>query len=102
MRRADDPTRRGRCVEKKRYDALEESMMLRRRFLRLAGAAAMLPAVPRNAKAETYPARAVHVIVGQAAGSSSDIVTRLIGQWLSERFNQQCLPLRQALLQFHA
>jgi tripartite-type tricarboxylate transporter receptor subunit TctC len=76
-------------VEKKRYDALEESMMLRRRFLRLAGAAAMLPAVPRNAKAETYPARAVHVIVGQAAGSSSDIVTRLIGQWLSERFDQQ-------------
>ena len=29
------------------------------------------------------------VIVGQAAGSSSDITARLIGQWLSEKLGQQ-------------
>ena len=61
----------------------------RRRFLRLAAAAAVLPAVPRLARAQSYPARPVRVIVGQAAGSSSDITARLIGQWVSERLGQQ-------------
>ena len=36
-----------------------------------------------------YPNRPVHFIVGQAAGSSSDITARLIGQWLSEKLGQQ-------------
>jgi tripartite-type tricarboxylate transporter receptor subunit TctC len=36
-----------------------------------------------------YPARPVRFIVGQAAGSSSDITARLIAQWLSERLGQQ-------------
>jgi tripartite-type tricarboxylate transporter receptor subunit TctC len=58
----------------------------RRRFLQLAGAA-MLPVV--SARAQTYPARPVHLIVGQAAGSSSDIMARLIGQFLSEHLGQQ-------------
>jgi len=55
----------------------------------LAAAAAVLPAVPRLARAQSYPARPVRVIVGQAAGSSSDITARLIGQWVSERLGQQ-------------
>ncbi len=42
----------------------------RRRFLQLAAGAAALPAVPRLARAETYPARPVHVIVGFPAGNS--------------------------------
>jgi len=49
----------------------------------------VLPAVPRLARAQSYPARPVRVIVGQAAGSSSDITARLIGQWVSERLGQQ-------------
>jgi tripartite-type tricarboxylate transporter receptor subunit TctC len=61
----------------------------RRTFLRLAASAAALPAVPRIALAETYPSRPVHIVVGFAAGSASDIVTRLIGQSLSERLGQQ-------------
>jgi tripartite-type tricarboxylate transporter receptor subunit TctC len=61
----------------------------RRQFLQLAGAAFAAPALPRLAWAETYPARSVHVIVGQAPGSSSDITSRLIGQRLSERLGQQ-------------
>jgi tripartite-type tricarboxylate transporter receptor subunit TctC len=61
----------------------------RRRFLQLAGAALASPALPRIARAETYPAHPVHMIVGQAPGSSSDITARLIGQFLSEHMGQQ-------------
>jgi tripartite-type tricarboxylate transporter receptor subunit TctC len=61
----------------------------RRRFLRLVAGAAAFPALPRGALAQSYPARPVRVIVGQAAGSSSDITARLIGQFVSERLGQQ-------------
>jgi tripartite-type tricarboxylate transporter receptor subunit TctC len=60
----------------------------RRRFLRLAAGAAALPALPRIARAQTYPARPVHLIVGFAAGTSPDIFTRLTAQWLSQRLGQ--------------
>ena len=63
--------------------------LARRRFLHLAAGAAALPAFSRTAWAQAYPARPVHVIVPQAAGSSSDITARLIGQFLSERLGQQ-------------
>jgi tripartite-type tricarboxylate transporter receptor subunit TctC len=61
----------------------------RRRFLQLAAGAAALPAVSRTARADTYPSRPVHIIVGYAAGGPTDLVARLMGQWLSERFGQQ-------------
>lgn len=61
----------------------------RRRFLELATSAALLPTVSRFAWAQTYPERPVRVIVGQAAGSGSDTVARLIGHFLSERLAQQ-------------
>ncbi len=61
----------------------------RREFLRLSGAATALPAATRLARAETYPARPVHIIVGFAAGGPNDISARLIGQWLSEQLGQQ-------------
>jgi tripartite-type tricarboxylate transporter receptor subunit TctC len=65
------------------------AMKLRRRqFLRLAAGAAALPAVSRIARAQTYPARPVRIIVGFAAGSTTDIFARLIGQWLSERLGR--------------
>ena len=47
------------------------------------------PEVLRIAWAQAYPTRPVRVVVGQAAGSGSDAVARLIGQFLSERFGQQ-------------
>jgi tripartite-type tricarboxylate transporter receptor subunit TctC len=62
--------------------------LLRRRFLHLAVAGAALPAVSRIARAQAYPARPVHLIVGFAAGGAPDIVARLLGQWLSERLGQ--------------
>jgi tripartite-type tricarboxylate transporter receptor subunit TctC len=61
----------------------------RRKFLHLAAGAAVLPAVSRAAPAQPYPTRPVRIIVGFPAGSSSDIVARLMGQWLSQRLGQQ-------------
>jgi tripartite-type tricarboxylate transporter receptor subunit TctC len=56
--------------------------------LRLAAAAAALPAMPRIARAQSYPTRPVRLIVTTPAGGAPDIVARLIGQWLSERLGQ--------------
>ncbi|HZQ12185.1 MAG TPA: tripartite tricarboxylate transporter substrate binding protein [Pseudolabrys sp.] len=61
----------------------------RRDFLRFAAGAGLLPALPRVAAAQAYPSRPVHILVGQAAGSSSDLTARLIGQWLSDHLGQQ-------------
>jgi tripartite-type tricarboxylate transporter receptor subunit TctC len=63
--------------------------ILRRKFLHLAAGAAALPALPRSAKAEAYPSRPVHVIVGYAASGPTDIAGRLVSDWLSKRLNQQ-------------
>jgi len=60
----------------------------RRKFLHLAAGAAALPAVSRFANAQTYPSRPVRIIVGFAPAGGTDIMARLIGQWLSERLGQ--------------
>src|SRR3984893_14508667 len=60
----------------------------RRRFLHLAAGVAALPVASRIASAQSYPTRPVRIIVGQAAGSGSDIAARLLGQRLSERLGQ--------------
>jgi tripartite-type tricarboxylate transporter receptor subunit TctC len=61
----------------------------RRKFFHLAAAAAALPAVSRIARAQAYPMRPVRIIVPFAAAGSTDILARLMGQWLSERLGQQ-------------
>jgi tripartite-type tricarboxylate transporter receptor subunit TctC len=60
----------------------------RRNFLHLAAAAASLPAISRVAMAQTYPTRPVRVIVPFAPAGDTDLVARLMGQWLSERLGQ--------------
>jgi len=62
--------------------------MPRRTFLRLAATAVALPAV---ARAETYPARPVHILIGFNAGGAPDVVARLLAQWLSEHVGQNFL-----------
>jgi hypothetical protein len=60
----------------------------RRRILSLAVGAAAVPTVSRMAWGQAYPSRPVRVVVGAAAGGGTDIIARLIGQRLSERFGQ--------------
>src|SRR5215471_8377094 len=61
----------------------------RRYFLHLMASAATLAVFSGIARAENYPSRSVRIFVGFAAGSTSDILARLMGQWLSVRFGQQ-------------
>jgi tripartite-type tricarboxylate transporter receptor subunit TctC len=62
--------------------------LARRNFLNLAAGAAAVPVVSRFARAQTYPAKPVRLIVASAAGGPTDILARLMGQWLSERLGQ--------------
>jgi tripartite-type tricarboxylate transporter receptor subunit TctC len=62
---------------------------LRRRFLQFVWAVVAAQAVPQLASALDYPIRPVHVIVPFAPAGSTDMVARLIGQWLSQRLGQQ-------------
>src|SRR6201990_3553998 len=60
----------------------------RRHFLRFASGAIALPVSSRLARAQTYPARPVRLIIGYTPGGSADLTARLMGQWLSERLRQ--------------
>lgn len=60
----------------------------RRQFLQLAGAAVVAPALLQHASALDYPTRPVRFIVGYTPGGAGDTVSRIIGQWLSDRLGQ--------------
>src|SRR6516225_2288584 len=63
----------------------------RRQFLHLPAGAVVLAGLSSVAKAQAYPTKPVRIFVGFAAGGGTDIVARLIGQWLSERLGQPFL-----------
>ncbi len=52
----------------------------RRQFLHLAAGAAALPAVSRLARAQTYPARPITMIVPFAAGGPNDGIARIMAE----------------------
>ena len=61
----------------------------RRHFLKLAGAAAAAPALPRLATALDYPTRPVRFIVPLAPGGGLDFVARLTSEYMSRAIGQQ-------------
>jgi tripartite-type tricarboxylate transporter receptor subunit TctC len=60
----------------------------RRRFLRLAAGAVALPALSRIATAQTYPTRPITMIVPVAAGSSSDVLGRVVAERMGKSLGQ--------------
>jgi tripartite-type tricarboxylate transporter receptor subunit TctC len=60
----------------------------RRRVLDLAATAVALPAIARGARADSYPSRPVHLLVGFPPGGAADIIARLAGQALSQRLGR--------------
>ena len=63
-------------------------LLLRRNFLKLAGALIATPALPKLASALDYPTRPTRIVAGFAAGGGVDITARLIGQWLADHLGQ--------------
>ncbi len=60
----------------------------RREFLRAVGLAAAGSILPRPALAQAYPSRPVRLVIPFNAGGSTDIVGRIMCQWLTERLGQ--------------
>src|SRR5215468_350455 len=61
----------------------------RRRFLQLAGGAVALPAMSGLARAQSYPARTVTIIVPFAAGGPTDVCARIVGEHMARTLGQQ-------------
>ena len=60
----------------------------RRQFLHLAAGVAALPAIPRLTRAQTYPSRPITIVVGLAAGGSTDVIARMMAERMKSSLGQ--------------
>src|SRR5947199_10288399 len=60
----------------------------RRRHLQLIAAAAITPALPRVSCAQSWPAKPIRVIIPFSAGSTIDIVSRIVFEPLGRQLGQ--------------
>ncbi len=63
-------------------------MTTRRRFLLVSGAALATPVLPRLASAQQWPSRQIRAVVPFSAGSTSDIIGRIVLEALSAALGQ--------------
>jgi tripartite-type tricarboxylate transporter receptor subunit TctC len=63
----------------------------RRRFLRLAAGAVALPIASSIARAQTYPARPITIVVPYAAGGEADVLARVVGEHMRATLGQPVL-----------
>ena len=77
-----------RATKKKYVEASEDVVISRIRLFALS-LACILNAAGTASAAESYPSHSIRWIVGYPAGGSTDIVARLMGQWLSDHLGQQ-------------
>ncbi|MBV8752712.1 MAG: hypothetical protein JO328_07620 [Hyphomicrobiales bacterium] len=61
-------------------------MIDRRRLMALGAGFALAPVATRPVFAQAWPNRAVRVIVPYAAGGATDVVTRIVADWLSRKW----------------
>lgn len=66
-------------------------LLQRRQLFCLAGAGTACAIFARAGLAETYPSRPIRWIVPFPAGGTTDLVARLLAQWLSQRLGQQVI-----------
>jgi len=66
-------------------------LLRRRQLLRVAGTGTACALLARAGLAQTYPSRPIRWIVPFPAGGTTDLVARLLGQWLSQRLGQQVI-----------
>jgi tripartite-type tricarboxylate transporter receptor subunit TctC len=62
--------------------------LARRTFLQSAAVAAALPLSLPRARAQSYPAHPVRLLVGFPAGGQVDIIARVTAQWLGQQLGQ--------------
>jgi len=60
----------------------------RRRFLHLAAGAAALPALPRIARADSYPSRPIAMVVPFSAGGGTDVLARVLADRMKTPLGQ--------------
>ncbi len=66
-------------------------ILARRRVLKLAAAAAAIPAASRLARADAFPSRPVTIVVPFPAGGPTDTLARILGEYMRKSLGQSVI-----------